>query len=77
MFFESIGSGVIEEGIPDGMKCDEAGNIYVTGRRRLGDQPEGHLGTIEVPENVGNVTFGGSDWSSCTCRARRRSTACG
>ena len=22
-----------------------------------------HLGTIEVPENVGNVTFGGSDWS--------------
>ena len=31
MFFENIGSGVIEEGIPDGMKCDERGNIYVTG----------------------------------------------
>ena len=31
MFFENIGSGVIEEGIPDGMKCDEHGNIYVTG----------------------------------------------
>src|SRR5439155_27351046 len=27
MFFENIGSGVIEEGIPDGMKCDEHGNI--------------------------------------------------
>jgi hypothetical protein len=25
MFFEGIGSGVIEEGIPDGMKCDEQG----------------------------------------------------
>ena len=31
MFFEGIGSGVIEEGIPDGMKCDEQGNIWVTG----------------------------------------------
>ena len=31
MFFEGIGSGDIEEGIPDGMKCDEHGNIWVTG----------------------------------------------
>ena len=31
MFFDGIGSGVIEEGIPDGMKCDERGNIWVTG----------------------------------------------
>ena len=31
MFFEGIGTGVIEEGIPDGMKCDERGNIWVTG----------------------------------------------
>ena len=31
MFFEGIGSGVIEEGIPDGMKCDEDGNVWVTG----------------------------------------------
>ena len=31
LFFEGIGSGVIEEGIPDGMKCDEQGNIWVTG----------------------------------------------
>ena len=65
MFFEGIGSGVIEEGIPDGMKCDEAGNIYVTGPGGVWViSPEAeHLGTIEVPENVGNVTFGGSDWS--------------
>ena len=25
MFFEGVGTGVIEEGIPDGMKCDERG----------------------------------------------------
>ena len=31
MFFEGVGSGDIEEGIPDGMKCDEEGNIWVTG----------------------------------------------
>ena len=31
MFFDGVGTGVIEEGIPDGMKCDEHGNIWVTG----------------------------------------------
>jgi gluconolactonase len=64
MFFEGIGSGIIEEGIPDGMKCDERGNIWVTGPGGVwvisadGD----HLGTIEVPENVGNISWGGDDW---------------
>ncbi|MBO0694320.1 MAG: SMP-30/gluconolactonase/LRE family protein, partial [Acidimicrobiaceae bacterium] len=29
LFFDGIGRGVIEEGIPDGMKCDERGNIWV------------------------------------------------
>ena len=36
MFFEGVGSGVIEEGIPDGMKCDERGNIWVTGPAESG-----------------------------------------
>ena len=64
MFFENIGSGVIEEGIPDGMKCDERGNIYVTGPGGVWViSPEGeHLGLIEVPENVGNLAFGGPGW---------------
>ncbi len=39
MFFEGIGTGVIEEGIPDGMKVDELGNVWVTG-------PEGPLGDL-------------------------------
>ena len=65
MFFDNIGSGVIEEGIPDGMKCDERGNIYVTGPAGVWViSPEGeHLGVIEVPENVGNVNWGGDDWT--------------
>ena len=64
LFFEGIGSGVIEEGIPDGMKCDERGNIWVTGPGGVWViSPEGeHLGTVQVPENVGNLAWGGSDW---------------
>ena len=64
MFFEGIGSGVLEKGIPDGMKCDERGNVWVTGPGGVWViSPEGgHLGTIHVPENVGNLTWGGEDW---------------
>jgi gluconolactonase len=63
-FFEGIGSGVIEEGIPDGMKCDERGNVWVTGPGGVWIiSTEGeHLGTIEVPENTGNLAWGGPDW---------------
>jgi gluconolactonase len=63
-FFDGIGSGVIEEGIPDGMKCDERGNIWVTGPggtwviSSVGE----HLGIIGVPENVGNIAWGGPGW---------------
>ena len=41
-----------------------SGNIYVTGPRGVWViSPEAeHLGTIEVPENVGNLTWGGLDW---------------
>jgi gluconolactonase len=66
MFAENIGEYDLEKGgLVDGMKCDEQGNIWVTG-------PEGvwvfsaegeHLGVVEIPESVGNVTFGGPDWN--------------
>jgi gluconolactonase len=64
IFFEGIGSGVIEEGIPDGMKCDEHGNIWVTGPGGIWviSAAGEHLGTILVPENTGNLTWGGEDW---------------
>ena len=63
-FADNIGSGVIEEGIPDGMKCDERGNIWVTGPGGVWvfDIGGTHIGTLKVPQNVGNLTWGGDDW---------------
>jgi len=66
VFFDNIGSGDIDEGIPDGMKCDEQGNIYVTGPGGVWVISPGAklLGRIAVPENVGNLNFGGADWKT-------------
>jgi gluconolactonase len=66
MFFDGIGTGVIEEGIPDGMKCDELGNVWVTGPGGVWViSPDGeHLGVVEVPEGVGNLTWGGDGWTT-------------
>ncbi|MBV8430356.1 MAG: SMP-30/gluconolactonase/LRE family protein [Solirubrobacterales bacterium] len=67
LFFDGIGTGKVgEEGIPDGMKCDERGNIWVTGPDGVWViSPEGeHLGLVEVPEGVGNLTWGGADWKT-------------
>jgi gluconolactonase len=65
MFFEGIGTGDIEKGIPDGMKCDEQGNIWVTGPGGVWVISSGgeHLGTIRVPENTGNLAWGGPGWN--------------
>lgn len=51
-------------GRPDGMKCDEAGNIWVTGPGGVWvfDQGGERIDVIDVPEKVGNLTFGGPDW---------------
>ena len=64
MFFEGVGTGDIEKGIPDGMKCDEEGNIWVTGPGGVWviSAASEHLGTIKIPENTGNLTWGGPDW---------------
>ena len=59
-----VGSEIFEGVLCDGMKCDEHGNIWVTGPGGvLVFDPEGeHLGTVEVPEAVGNLTWGGPSW---------------
>lgn len=66
VFFDHIGTGKIEDGIPDGMKCDQHGNIYVTGPGGIWViSPEAKLlGRIDVPENVGNLNWGGDDWKT-------------
>ena len=64
LFFEGVGRGALDEGIPDGMKCDERGNIWVTGPGGVWVISVGgeHLGVVEVAENVGNLAWGGADW---------------
>jgi gluconolactonase len=67
---DGIGSGSLEIGdLVDGMKLDERGNIWVTGPGGVCVfDPDGqHIGTVEVPENVGNLNWarppGGPDWN--------------
>lgn len=64
-FAEGIGDGDLEKGgLVDGMKCDERGNIWVTGPEGVWVfSPEGeHLGVVKIPESVGNLAWGGPDW---------------
>jgi len=63
---DGIGTGELESGeLVDGMKLDEPGSIWVTGPKGVWVfSPEGeHLGVLEVPENVGNLNWGGPDWN--------------
>jgi gluconolactonase len=62
-----LASGIrseLEPGVPDGMKCDSAGNIWVTAPGGVWVySPSGAvLGKIKAPELVGNLHWGGSDW---------------
>jgi gluconolactonase len=66
MFFDNIGNGVVADGIPDGMKIDAAGNVWVTGPGGIWViSPKAELlGRVDVPENVGNLNWGGDDWKT-------------
>ncbi|HMI16119.1 MAG TPA: SMP-30/gluconolactonase/LRE family protein, partial [Bradyrhizobium sp.] len=54
----------LEPGVPDGMKCDQRGNIWVTAPGGVwvyamnGDL----LGKVRVPELVANLSWGGADF---------------
>lgn len=65
-FADNIGDGSMEVGIPDGMKCDERGNIWVTGPKGIWifDSSGERLGTLLIPEHVGNLHWGGPDWKT-------------
>jgi len=54
------------DGVPDGMRVDEAGNLYVTGPKGIWIwDPQGHhLGTIEMPEQPANLTWGGAEYDT-------------
>ena len=60
-------SGIVsstEPGGPDGMKCDERGNVWVTGPGGLWVYaPSGDLiGKLRAPEPVANLAWGGADF---------------
>lgn len=62
-------SGIIEtnrEGVPDGMKCDSAGNVYVTapGGIWVYDFQGIKLGEILIAEKPANLHWGGTNWNT-------------
>jgi len=69
LFAARIGTGDFAGGLVDGMKCDERGNVYVTGPRGIWVfTPAGiHLGVIGMPEHAGNLNWGGRDWDELYC----------
>jgi gluconolactonase len=69
IFAEQIGTGNYDEGVVDGMKCDERGNVYVTGPRGIWviSARGEHLGIIRMPEIAGNLNWGGRDWDDLYC----------
>lgn len=62
-FFEGIGTGAVGASTPDGMKCDERGNIWASGPGGLWviDPVGEQLGLIETPEFPGNLAWGGPE----------------
>jgi gluconolactonase len=54
----------LEPGVPDGMKCDSAGNIWVTapGGVWVYGKNGALLGKVRMPELVANLHWGKSDW---------------
>jgi gluconolactonase len=54
----------LNPGVPDGMKCDAEGNVWVTAPGGLWVyRPDGRLlGKVAIPELAANLAWGGSDW---------------
>ena len=62
-------SGIVSErepGVPDGMKCDSRGNVWVTAPGGLWVYaPSGELiGKVRAPELVANLAWGGPDFQT-------------
>lgn len=55
-----------DDGVPDGMKIDVHGNVYLTGPGGIWifDSSGAHLGVLQTPERAANLGWGGDDWST-------------
>ena len=58
--------GEKNDGVPDGIKVDKNGNLLVTGPKGIWvwDAKGNHLGTIVMPEQPANLTWGGQNYST-------------
>ena len=58
--------GAPHEGVPDGIKVDKQGHVFVTGPKGIWvwDPAGHHLGTIEMPEQPANLTWGDKDYKT-------------
>jgi gluconolactonase len=65
-------SSDLANGVPDGMKVDQKGNVYSAGPRGLWIMsPKGkHLGTLLTPERLANLAFGDADGKTLYLTAR-------
>jgi gluconolactonase len=54
------------EGVPDGIKVDKNGNLFVTGPGGIWvwNKSGNHLGTILLPEQPANLAWGDKDYST-------------
>jgi gluconolactonase len=54
------------DGVPDGIKVDEKGNLFVTGPKGIWvwDANGNHLGTIVMPEQPANLAWGDPQYST-------------
>ncbi|HSB76330.1 MAG TPA: SMP-30/gluconolactonase/LRE family protein [Terriglobales bacterium] len=55
-----------DDGVPDGMRFDRHGNLFVTGPQGIWvwDARGHHLGTIVLPEQPANLAWGDKDYST-------------
>jgi len=59
-----VAPGGKDDGVPDGIKVDKKGNLYITGPKGIWvwDAQGHHLGTIVVPEQPANFAWGDADY---------------
>src|SRR6185437_4912764 len=55
-----------DDGVPDGMRFDRRGNLFVTGPKGIWvwDAQGHHLGTIVLPEQPANLAWGDKDYGT-------------
>lgn len=59
-------AGGKDDGVPDGIKVDQHGNLFVTGPKGIWvwDASGHHLGTVVLPEQPANLTWGDNDYQT-------------